>query len=797
MPSNVSCVMVDNEFPDSWVEIRNTQDKPYLLSGYRIGEKFDFEKAYKLPDFEIAAGECKLIYCDNKATGLHTDFTLEQGSGKLYLFNGDGGVANALSYSKLPPHNLSCGYDHEHIDMWGYMLTPTPGASNSKVVNIVLPEPVFSKPGCVYINSEVTETVTISIPSGLPDDTKIYYTLDGSAPDINSMSAKELVLLLDTTTVIRAKLLSSEAVSPYTTTNSYIFHPRECSLPIVSINTDDEYLYSSEIGILHGYHSETVKPNYQYDWRRPVNIELFTINSTTAINQLCEVRVQGGGSRIYNQKSLAVYAKKRFGKKSFNYPMWEQKPELKEVKSFLLRNSGNDCARTHLRDAFVQQYYATYVGNLDYQAHEPAICYINGKYKGIYNIRERSNDDYVESNYPDIENFDMIENWNSLKCGDWNRYVNYLKPLISNPKTTYQEISNVIDVDNFLKLFVLEVWCGNTDFPGNNIVMWRPKTANAKWRWIIKDVDFVGLSGKSNPDDNYLDYILRTNDHANDVGGANREQATKLFQFMISKQDFLTDFINHTSVYLGDFLQPALTSEYFLSMCSEIESEYAYHTEAYNYFNQPNNIENHNIDKWYINITKFTDWLKVRNSHVYTYLANYFDLGNPIPVTINVDGYNVSFNGVSLTQPKFDGKYFAGRNIQLNSLDDKENLFWRVCYKYEEQKYDRVNYFEGNELSFMLPENCISVDVALSDTAMSVDSNTNAINVYVDNKMLTIDAFDRKISNIEIVDARGALIKSISTLSVIHYINFDNSGLYIVKIATADGLSVVKKIFIQ
>lgn len=125
------------------------------------------------------------------------------------------------------------------------------------------------------------------------------------------------------------------------------------------------------------------------------------------------------------------------------------------------------------------------------------------------------------------------------------------------------------------------------------------------------------------------------------------------------------------------------------------------------------------------------------------------------------------------------------------------NLFWRVSYKYEEQKYDRVNYFEGKELSFMLPENCISVDVALSDTAMSIDSNTDAINVYVDKKILTIDAFDREISNIEIVDARGALIKSVSNLSVIHHINLDNSGVYIVKIATADGLSVVKKIYIQ
>ncbi len=103
MSSNVSCVVVDKEFPNSWVEFRNITDKTFLLSGFRIGEEFDFDNAYKLPDFEIEAGEYKLIYCDKKATGLHTDFTLEQESGKLYLFDKSGNVVNALKYNKIPP----------------------------------------------------------------------------------------------------------------------------------------------------------------------------------------------------------------------------------------------------------------------------------------------------------------------------------------------------------------------------------------------------------------------------------------------------------------------------------------------------------------------------------------------------------------------------------------------------------------------------------------------------------------------------------------------------------------------
>ncbi len=674
------------------------------------------------------------------------------------------------------------------------MLEPTPGTANSIVVNTILPEPIFSKSGRVYVNSEIVDTVALSLPSGVPEDTKIYYTLDGSFPNVNSLSAKNPVFILDTTTVIRAKLLSKEAVSPYTSTHSYIFHPRDCSLPVVSINTDDEYLYGSELGILHGSYKDA-NPNYKNDWRRPVNLEFFMQDDDAVINQLCEVRVQGGGSRIYNQKSLAVYAKKRFGKNRFNYPLWEQKPGVQKVKSFLLRNSGNDCAKTHLRDAFVQEYYATYVDNLDYQAYEPTVCYVNGEYKGIYNIRERSNDDYVDANYDGLEDFDMIENWNSLKCGDWNRFVNYLQPLISNPKTTYEEISKVIDVDNFLKLFVLEFWCGNTDFPGNNIVMWRPKTTDGKWRWVIKDLDFVGSSGKSDPNDNYLDFILRTNDHANDNAGANRKKAVELFQFMIGKQEFLTDFINYTSVYLGDFLHPELTSEYFMSMCAEIESEYAYHTLAYNYFNQPGNIENHNIDKWYVNISKFTDWLKERNNHVYHYLSDYFNLGNPIPVTIGCNEYDVEFNGVSLTQPNFEGKYFAGRDVMLKvpGGGDK-NLCWRITYKYE--KSSAVNYLSGNEISFVLPDNCMSVDIACVNK-LSVSDVESDVKVDVNNNLIIIDAFDKLIDNIEVYDAYGVLVERINKVSAqSHQINLSTSGMYVVKICLYSGIEIIEKVFI-
>ena len=37
--------------------------------------------------------------------------------------------------------------------------------------------------------------------------------------------------------------------------------------------------------------------------------------------------------------------------------------------------------------------------NLDYQAYQPVAYYLNGEYKGLMGLRERTNKDYVEANY--------------------------------------------------------------------------------------------------------------------------------------------------------------------------------------------------------------------------------------------------------------------------------------------------------------------------------------------------------------------------------------------------------------
>ena len=88
----------------------------------------------------------------------------------------------------------------------------------------------------------------------------------------------------------------------------------------------------------------------------------------------------------------------------------------------------------------------------------------------------------------------------------------------------------------------MNLFYNNIDFPGNNIVMWRPRTEEGRWRWIAKDTDFgLGLYGR-NANYNTIEWIYNHNyDSSNNW--ANTSQATQLFRSLMADADFKRDIV--------------------------------------------------------------------------------------------------------------------------------------------------------------------------------------------------------------------------------------------------------------
>lgn len=715
MQSNIDCIMDDiNEYPDSWVELYNSGSTSVNLNQYKIGLTDSPSEAYQLPSQTISPKSYVLIYCDKDGKNLHTDFRLDSGKGgAIYLMDKSGNVIDKVTgIAKQPAPNISYGRKTDGSTTFGYQCSPTPGKANcGKTAKQVLGEPVFSVPGRVY-DSSTRVVVKLSFPEGTPENATIRYTTDGSEPTETSTLYTKGMTLMSTTTVIRAKIFCDGYLSRPSTTHSYIYHPRNITLPVISLVTDKKNLEDTKIGILvNGPDSEN--KNYKHDWRRPFNFEYFEeAKKESALNQLCEGRVSGGASRDAKLKSLALYANKRFGEKRFNYEFFpEDKPGLTNFKSIVLRNAGNDFDYLYMRDAIIQRSMARHA-DIDWQGYRPAIIYINGTYVGMLNIRERSNEDNVFSNYDELEDVDVLENWWDLKEGTWDNF-NAFKAFYEEHGHTWDEYSKLLDLDEFINYNIMNFFYNNQDFPSNNLVLWRPRAEGGRWRFIAKDTDF-GLGLYNHPFDyKFLDWFY-WNEYDSDRAWGNTYEATRLFRRLMEDSDFKREFIDRFAIYMNDFLNyDRVWNDIWQPMYEVIKYEYPYHRELFNRW-WPNYTEE---------LTNAQNWLKKRPDFFFRHLAEYYELGSPAELKVNdrisdtdKEKVTISINGVPLSQPIINGKFFPNRAITIKATPKEGNVVTGLeIFKASTSQMPVTETRKGDTYTTTMPTSILQVNVKLAD----------------------------------------------------------------------------------
>ena len=628
-------------------------------------------------------------------------------------------------------------------------------------------------------------SLSLSLPEDAPEGAEIRYTTDGSEPSEQSSQFTQPISI-SKTLVIRARTFCDGYLSSRSVIQSYIFFPREMTLPLISITTDKRYLSDSKIGIYVDGNYEKDKKNYEHNWRRPMNIEMFTKDGeVSVINQLCEGRIAGGATRGAGLKSMALYAHKRFGTKHFKYEFFpDQKPGIKEFKSFMLRNGGNDFDYLFMRDPIVQRSMATYA-DLDWQAWQPAIIYINGEYKGMLNIRERSNEDNIWSNYNKLEDIDMVENWSELKEGTWDNY-SQLMDFCKEHGHTLAEYDELVDCEEYANLILMNLYFNNFDTPGNNWMMWRPREKGGRWRFVAKDTDFtLGLYGAT-PDYKILEWFNNQDYDKDHNWGANSWEATRLFRRLMEDADFCRRFIDKAAIYMGDFLNEEGIRSIWDPMYELIKSEFPNHRRLYQY-NQwwPRNYSDELRDA--------RNWLSRRTNLFYQQLGDYYKLGSPIKLIINkrterVEDIDITFNGHQLTKGMFDGKFFADREVVITgkASDGREVSGWNVLTI---SSIGAVNtHVDGSEYRFTMPQ-CASL------TITPIMNDASGINIAEDTPWSWCRDGRQVILTsvpagtiIRLYDLKGMLLQSRISDGTPITIPLTNSHLHILKV----GKQVVK-----
>ena len=122
--------------PD-WIELYNGSDHSILLSAYSITDDVEApQKAFRLPEEELAPGGFYLLYANKKGGPNSIGFSLKRSGETLTLLDAH---AEEISSLDVPSLIRDVSYARRSDGTYGYCDLPTPGAANDGEIIDTLP----------------------------------------------------------------------------------------------------------------------------------------------------------------------------------------------------------------------------------------------------------------------------------------------------------------------------------------------------------------------------------------------------------------------------------------------------------------------------------------------------------------------------------------------------------------------------------------------------------------------------------------------------------------------------------
>ncbi|NNE29637.1 MAG: hypothetical protein HKN16_08370, partial [Saprospiraceae bacterium] len=358
------------------------------------------------------------------------------------------------------------------VFLWPYMgqgqtdiLGPSPKSGLKKV------DVEYSHHAGFYEEGFLLEMTT---PGG-----RIHYTLDGSTPTRRTARYKGPISI-SKTTMVRAIAYSGSRKSKMEGRTFFVGEPAS-TFPTISIGVNPDYLFNEETG-LYVQGPNAIDSLWRKDganfWSRKelrCHTEFFEEDEKLEFSSVTGFRLFGGVSRLFEQKSITLVTRDRYGKKRIKHKIFGKKGE-KDFKFLVLRNSGSDFGKTHFRDALTTSLVEDW--DLENQDHRPCHVYLNGQYWGIYNIREKINRYYLADHHDvDKDSMDIVEHKYTVKRGGRRHYLKLLRYLAKNDISQsehFAHVSRQMDVENFMDYQIAQIFVDNRD-AGGNVRYWRPQ----------------------------------------------------------------------------------------------------------------------------------------------------------------------------------------------------------------------------------------------------------------------------------------------------------------------------------
>lgn len=474
---------------------------------------------------------------------------------------------------------------------------------------------------------------------------------------------------------------------------------------------------------------------------REVYVEYFDMDGRSLLSQECGIRIFGNVSRIKNQKSFRLYARKEYDEQNeFKYPVLSGLKSLqdgtiaREHKRLVVRNAGTDNGFAFLRSELTAR-LAAEAGFPDVMYAEPVCVYVNGRYQGFYWIENGFDAQYFVNRYGEYDGqFITVEGGDTLKSPDEDtlvqqyvdeynqKYAEFAAMDLTNDEN-YERLQEFLDVENYLQYYAIEYFIGNDDWPQGNVKAYRYVASDGKYRQgtvfdgryrhLLFDTDFA--------------YGLMLDVYDNKLG-KHLSDETSLFANIMYRRDCRDYFAN----YVCDLFNGAFATENVLAALEEMHL--SQQAELYHMLEETDLMENSLWD-WepnpvntYENVEEncriIREYAELRPGEIYVDVSACFgyDFGRWYCLNLSKSGMSaVQVNSLLIEGDAYEGYYFGEVPVTLTPIMAKNEVFdyWLVNGEIREEE----------ELSLtVMPEEIVEEQVYVELVVHSVEEPVLQLN---------------------------------------------------------------------
>ncbi len=667
-----SCANLD-QFVDNygkhedWIELYNAGPDTVDLGGYFLSDNKDKPQKWVVPAGTRIAGKGFLrFWASGRNENFHTNFKLTQTKNNpetIVLASPGGVVLDQIKINKTKSRQ-SRGRITDGGPEWGILTQPSPKSTNnnSRHYHSFADRPDFSAPAGFYPDS-----VTITLQNNAPG-AALYYTLDGSEPN-QSSAPYTGPITLKTTAVLKALAISPDTtVLPSFVEYATYFIRSPHTLPVVSVaGVQLEDLANGNSNLL------------------PVgSIEYFNATGERRARAYGEFNRHGQDSWVNNQRSIDLIARDEMGYNNALHERIFTMSDRDEYQRLILRAAGDDnypgnflpahkgCA--HLRDAYVHNLAKRGGLNLDVRLSEKAIVYIDGKYWGVYDLREIPDDhDYTDYYYgQDKYHLQYILTWGDTwaeyggpaALSEWDSLYTFILTHSMSNQVYFNHVDSLLDVKSLADYVLVNSLTVCSDWLNYNTGWWRgldPAGGHRKWGYILWDNDATfGY---------YINYTQIPDTSASALpcnaeslsGYSDPKGHTKVLRRLLANAQFKQYYVSRYIDLMNTVFSCDNMLAYLDTVANRIAPEMGEHTARWG----------GSVDDWRTNVDRLRTFIIRRCAALAGGMVECYDLSGPFAVTFDADPDSLA--GLQINSLQFDpddlpysGNYFGGVDLKLS-----------------------------------------------------------------------------------------------------------------------------------